>query len=285
MKYAGEIGWEYVARETALRLRGGETGLYFAEVLEEQLRRLNPGVVDRDQAAAIVRELTLLKPSIEGNRDALDWLRGEHSVFVPRENRERNVCLIDFARPERNVFQATDEWVQKGVAHRNRADVIFLINGIPIAIAETKAAAKRDGMAEGVDQIRRYHRETPELFIAPQVFEVMHLVDFFYGVSWNTSRKNVFNWREEAEGDYERKVKAFFDRPRLLKVLRDYIIFLTRDDELAKMILRQHQTRAVEKALDRIADPTKRRGLIWHTQGSGKTLTMLTIAARLLRET
>src|SRR5205814_795198 len=96
--------------------------------------------------------------------------------------------------------------------------------------------------------------------------------------------KNLFSWREEAPGDYEAKVKAFFDRPRFLRVLRDYIIFLLRDDELSKIILRQHQTRAVEKVLARVTDNTRRRGLIWHTQGSGKTLTMITIAAKLLRD-
>ena len=71
---------------------------------------------------------------------------------------------------------------------------------------------------------------------------------------------------------------------RFLRVLRDYIIFLKKDDRLSKVILRQHQTRAVEKVLDRVYDPAKRRGLIWHTQGSGKTYTMITIASKLLRE-
>ena len=112
--------------------------------------------------------------SIEGNRDALGWLRGEHSVFVPGENRERNVRLIDYAEPDRNVFQVTTEWWQKGVVYRNRADVVFLINGVPVAVAETKGASKANGLAEGVDQIRRYHRETPELFAAAQLFEVTH---------------------------------------------------------------------------------------------------------------
>jgi type I restriction enzyme R subunit len=82
---------------------------------------------------------------------------------------------------------------------------------------------------------------------------------------------------------YETCVKSFFDRARFLRVLRDYIIFLKKDDKLSKVILRQHQTRAVSRVLDRVYDPTKRRGLIWHTQGSGKTLTMITIAEKLLR--
>ncbi len=285
LRYAEEIGWEYVRPEDALALRGGDTGLYFTGVLEAQLLRINPGVVDISRTGDILRRLNLLKPTIEGNREAHAWLRGEQSVFVPEENRERNIRLIDFEHPENNLFHVTDEWWQKSTVFRNRADVVFLINGIPVALAETKDAGKQDGLSRGVDQIRRYHRETPEMFVATQVFEVTQLLDFFYGVTWSTSRKNLFNWRDEQSGNYENKIKAFFNRPRFLRLLRDYIVFVTENDELTKKVLRQHQTRAVEKVVQRAIDPTKRRGLVWHTQGSGKTLTMLTVAAKLLRET
>ncbi len=282
LKYAAEIGWQYLKPEEALHLRGGEKGLYFTEILEAQLIQLNPGIVDGSKTEEIIRQLNLLRATIEGNRDALLWMRGEKSVFVPQEKRERNVRLIDFDNPDNNIFQVTDEWRYSGTVFTNRADVVFLINGIPVALAETKKAGKHDGLAEGIDQIRRYHRETPEMLIAPQVFEVTQLLDFYYGATWSTSRKNIFNWREVDTGDYEQKVKNFFDPRRFLRLLRDYIIFLSRDDELSKVILRQHQIRAVEKVVDRIAEGTKRHGLIWHTQGSGKTLTMLTIAARIL---
>ena len=282
IKYASQIGWQYLKPEEALRLRGGEKELYFTEILEAQLIQLNPGIVDGSKAEEIIRQLTLLRATIEGNRDALLWMRGEKSVFVPSEKRERNVKLIDFDNPENNVFQVTDEWRYAGTVFANRADVVFVINGIPVALAETKKAGKHDGLAEGIDQIRRYHRETPEMLISSQVFEVTQLLDFYYGATWSTSRKNIFNWREVDTGDYEQKTKNFFDPRRFLRLLRDYIIFLSRDDELSKVILRQHQIRAVEKVVNRIEEGEKRHGLIWHTQGSGKTLTMLTIAARIL---
>lgn len=284
IRYAQQIGWEYITPEEALQLRGGESGLFFNGELTAQLIRLNPGVVDSARASEVVRKLNLLSATIEGNRDLLEWMRGECSVFVPSENRERNVDLINFDNLSNNLFHVTDEWRHKGVAHTNRADVVFLINGIPVAVAETKAANRREGISEGVEQIRRYKRETPEMLLAPQLFEVTHLWKFYYGATWSDSFKNLFNWKDEQEGDYECLVKGFFDRERFVKVLRDYIIFLTKDDELTKIILRQHQTRAVEKVIARVVDQHKRRGLIWHTQGSGKTLTMITIASKLLRE-
>ena len=284
LKYAQEIGWEYVTPGDALAFRGGDTGLYFTGILEAQLIRLNTGIVDLSRTPDILRRMNLLKPTIEGNKEAHSWLRGEQSVFVPEENRERNVRVIDFEHPENNVYHVTDEWWQKGTVYSNRADVVFLINGIPVAIAELKNATKQDGIALGVDQIRRYHKETPEMFVATQVFEVSQLLDFYYGVTWSTTRKNLFNWHDEQPGNYENKVKAFFSRTRFLRLVRDYVIFMTENDELTKKILRQHQTRAVEKVVLRVAEPAKKRGLIWHTQGSGKTLTMLTVAAKLLRE-
>ncbi len=284
IKYAEEIGWEKISADQALRLRNGDTELYFTSVLESQLVKLNSQVVDLERAAEIIRKLKLLKPNIESNQIAFSWLKGEQSIYVPSERRERNVKLIDFENVNNNIFQVTDEWVQRSTVYCNRADVVFLINGIPIAVVETKSATKPNALAEGVDQIRRYHRETPEMFISSQVFEVTQLLDFFYGVTWNTSRKNLFNWKDEVSGNYERKIKTFFDQQRFLKVLRDYIVFLSKDDELTKVILRQHQTRAVEKVVERVYDTNKRHGLIWHTQGSGKTLTMITIASKLLRE-
>ena len=116
----------------------------------------------------------------------------------------------------------------------------------------------------------------------PQVFDVTHLLDFYYGVTWNLDRKDLFNWKDEERGNFERKVKRFFARERFLKLLGDWIIFYKKDDELRKIVLRQHQTRAVERVIERTLDPTKRTGLVWHTQGSGKTFTMISAAEQIL---
>ncbi len=283
LQYADEIGWESISGSEAMRMRRGDTRCYFDDVLQAQLMKLNEGILDESRCAEVMRRLNLLNPTLEGNRDALSWLRGERSIFVPDENRERNVTLIDYDTSDNNRFHVTDEWWQRGTVHRNRADAVFLINGIPVAVVETKSAGKADGLAMGVEQIRRYHEETPEMFTTAQLFGVTQLLDFFYGVTWNVSRKDLFNWKTDEPANYEGKVKTFFDRDRFLRTLREMIIFQSRDDALTKVVLRQHQTRAVEKVIERVHDPIKRRGLIWHTQGSGKTLTMITIASRLLR--
>ena len=275
LKYANEIGWTRVSRSEAMQMRGGNTAArYFTEVLKAQLLKLNKGVVDDSNCADVMRRLGLLNVTLEGNQEALLWMRGEKSTFVQSDNRERNVTLINFDTPDNNLFHVTDEWEQQNAAQCNRADAVFLINGIPVAIVETKNAGKPDGLALGVEQIRRYHNETPEMFTTAQLFGVTQLLDFFYGVTWNTSRKNLFNWKTgEAPMtrgvgglNYEQKVKTFFDRDRFLRVLQQSIIFQSKDDQLTKIVLRQHQTRAVEKVIERVHDPNKRRGLVWHTR-------------------
>ena len=149
LRYADEIGWESISASQALQMRGGKTRLYFAGLLESQLLKLNGEVLDEDRCKEIPRQLNLLNPTREGNREALSWLRGERSIFVPNQERERNVTLIDFDTPDSNLFHVTDEWWQRNAVYRNRADVVFLINGIPVAVVETKNAHKPGRVGNG----------------------------------------------------------------------------------------------------------------------------------------
>lgn len=287
VKYGVEIGWEYLSPGQALGYRKGETGTLLYPVLREKLISLNPGVVTIENVEQVIGRIEGVRNNIEGNAEVLAWMRGERTVFVESEKRQRNVAVIDFDHPHNNTFHVTDEWRYTNGLHSwdkktNRPDVIFVINGVPVAIVETKSARKPDGIDDAVTQIRRYHAETPEMLTATQVFDVTHLIDFYYGVTWNLDRKNIFNWKDEEKGSFEKKVKRFFARERFLKLLRDWIIFYKKDDELQKAILRQHQARAVSKVLERILDPAKKTGLIWHTQGSGKTFTMIESARHIL---
>ena len=282
IKYAQKIGWSVVSQEEALSLRKGESGTLFYRVLEKKLLELNQGLVSRENVDGIIHRMEAVRNNIEGNAEILSWLRGEQAIYDENEKRRRNITVIDFDDVKRNVFQVTDEWQYTNGRETNRADTMFLINGIPVAIVETKSAKKTNGMEDALIQIRRYHRETPEMLTAPQVFDITHLIDFFYGPTWNLNRKNIFNWKDKEKGNFENKVKRFFDREHFLKMLKEWILFYIKDDELQKTILRQHQTRAIEKIVKRCADESKKTGLIWHTQGSGKTFTMITAAQQIL---
>ncbi len=284
VKHAAAIGWTVVSDSEALRLRGGEAGLFFYKELEDALLRLNPGIVTPDNVQSIIQRMESVPNNIEGNREILDWLRGNKTVFVESEKRHRNVTLVDFANLDRNVFQVTYEWTFRALNKKgNRADVIFLVNGIPLAIVENKNPKLPDAMERAVKQLRRYELETPELLTMPQVFNVTHLIEYFYGVTWNYSRKNIFEWKTQRDEAYKSAVQSFFERSTFLALVKEWILFFLKDDELQKTVLRQHQTRAAVKVVNRCADQKKKTGLIWHTQGSGKTFTLIT-AARLILE-
>jgi type I restriction enzyme R subunit len=282
--YAEEIGWAYVSPDEALTRRHGESGTLLYQTLRDKLVSLNPGIVTVSNVDEVIARIESVRNNIEGNAEVLAWIRGERSIYMESDKRQRNVVLIDFTHPAENIFQVTDEWGYTNGKYGNRPDIVFLINGLPVALVETKSATRKDGIDEGITQIRRYHRETPELVTAPQIFDVTHLIDFYYGVTWNMDRKNLFNWKDEEKGNFERKVKRFFARERFLKLLESWIVFYKKDDELQKVVLRQHQTRAVEKVVERALDPVKKTGLIWHTQGSGKTFTMIKAADLILRQ-
>ena len=283
VRHAAEIGWTPVRPVDALAMRGGEAGLLFRGVLEEALRRFNPWLAD-DAVRSVVENIQALPPTIEGNRQMLAWLRGERQWYDEAEQRHRQVRLVDFDDPSANVLHVTWEWRLKPPARKgNRADVMFVVNGVPVAIVEHKNPTDADAIERGVTQLRRYEIETPELMGAAQLFNVTHLLDYWYGVTWNLSRRYMARWKETQEESYRFAVQSFFEPTDFLRILRDWVLFYVEDGETRKTVLRQHQRRAVERIVERCAETMKRRGLVWHTQGAGKTFTLLT-AARLILE-
>lgn len=283
VKYAVDIGWGYLSQDEAVTLRQGESGLFLYETLRRKLIDLNPGIATGDNVDAIINRIESVRNDIEGNCEILKWLRGQKSVYVESEKRELNIRLIDYGPTglANNVFNVTDEWSYTNGKNSNRADVMFIINGVPVAVVEAKSARK--DIEDALVQIRRYHVETPELLTSPQVFDITHILDFYYAPTWNLDRKAIFNWKDEEPGNFEKKVKVFFSRERFLRLLGEWIVFFTKDDELKKAVLRQHQSRAVEKIVARALDPEKKTGLVWHTQGSGKTFTMIKAAELIMR--
>lgn len=282
INYASAVGWDHIGSDEALRLRCGKEGFIFRELFVDQLQRLNPEYMDNLLAEEIIKRLERIQPNIEGNFAVWEHLKGLKSVFVPGERRERNVRFIDSENIHRNCFHVTDEFIFTNGRKEIKQDIVFLINGIPVLFVETKAATKVDGIGEAMDQVRRYHRECPELLTVLQVYTLTHIIHFMYSSTWNTSDKLLFNWKEEVEGNFESQVKTFIDKDRMIRLLLDFILFTRQDDELKKVIMRPHQMRAIKKVVER-AESDKKRGLVWHTQGSGKTYTMIVAADLILK--
>lgn len=314
LKYAVEIGWTFVSQSEAEKRRGfSDDGVvsatlnhpenplaersrrqraqnasrFFTNTLFEKVKQFNPqfcrGLSEAEARNDLLRLLNLPLPTIHGNRDFLHYLQGEKTFFSKEENREFNLILIDYDNINNNTFEVTEEFYLFNGQYANREDIVFLINGIPVLVIECKNATQDEAIALGIDQIRRYHRETPELMVPQQLFTATESIGFSYGVTWNTIRRNIFNWKSEEVGNLEAKVKSFCNPQHILDLIKKYILFTEQNDELTKIILRQHQKTAVDKVVERALDPVKTRGLVWHTQGSGKTFTMIKTAELLFK--
>ena len=299
LAYAQEIGWTYVSRAEAEARRGfdpyGATpedrartaSLYFGDLLHGQVCAFNPKY--KETEGALVGEFQRLNADIAGNRDFLTCLRNQGKFFCVEENRELDLILIDYgdltrAREQwRNVYEVTEEFYVHNGRHGTREDVVFLINGIPVLVIECKNASKDEAIALAVDQLRRYHAETPEVMVPEMIFSATEAIGFAYGATWNTVRRNIFNWKHAEAGNLEAKVKSFCAVPQVLRLLKDFILFAEKEEELQKFILRQHQMGGVDRVVARALDPKRSRGLVWHTQGSGKTYTMIKASEMLFK--
>jgi type I restriction enzyme R subunit len=281
--HAADIGWTPLTPELARQKRGGEAGMSFRDEIEAALARFNPWLA-ADAIRQIIEKLDAIPPTIEGNREMLAWLRGERQWYDDSDKRHRRVQLIDFDRADQNTLHVTWEWKLKPPARKgNRADVMFVVNGIPVCIVEHKNPKDGRAIDRAITQLRRYEVETPELIAAPQLFNVTHLLDYWYGATWSANRRSMARWKQKPEETYRFAVQAFFEPTDFLRTLQHWILFYVEDGETRKSVLRQHQRTAIDKIVERCEDPVRKRGLVWHTQGSGKTFTLLT-AARLILE-
>ena len=163
--------------------------------------------------------------------------------------------------------------------------MVFLINGIPVLVIECKNATKDEAIALGVDQIRRYHAETPEVMVPQMLFTATEAIGFSYGVTWNTgapqhlqleARGDRATWRPRSRASAPCRTCSRFSRtssssPRRTRSCRSSSCASTRRRRWSAW-----WTRAP-------LDPKRSRGLVWHTQGSGKTYTMIKAAELLFK--
>lgn len=126
LRYAQEAGWTYLPPEEAL-------DLLLDTVLARQLARRNPEAMDAQRFEELRRRLAILRPSIEGNFEAWQYLKGIKTVFVEEEKRERNVRFLDLEDLSRNAFHVTDEFTfSNGTPPDIRTDLAFFVNGLPV---------------------------------------------------------------------------------------------------------------------------------------------------------
>lgn len=315
------LGWTYrdeVAMATYARPL--EDALVEA-LLVEAIQRINTEVKTADQAragVAALRKAMSHPDKLTANRQTLDLLRdGVRVVLNPGEDAKTvQFIAFDAARQHLNDFTATNQYRVQG-AKQCREDTVLLINGIPLVVAEYKSyiTSSKD-WREGVHQLHRYQRQAPAI-LTPNVFcvaadeeEFRYGTILFHDASKDDIDRHLDTWGRwlslypERPGYWNDPASAVADDPlevpvrgllrlkpaHLLDFLQHFIVFETKKGKTTKKIARYQQFEAVNELVDRTlslvgtpVQPQDRTGLVWHTQGSGKSLTMIFAGQKLRR--
>lgn len=263
----------------------------FMEQLLPSLRRVNPGLPEAALAEAVhnlrnIDGATLLQKNIR----FMDCLQNGVTVNFHDKNEQKTalVRLMDYDEPDRNTFTVANQWTIVENSEK-RPDIIVFVNGLPLVVFELKSPSREETDAsEGFLQLRNYMQEIPSLF-AYNAFLVMSDLAVSKAGTITAGEDRFMEWKTK-DGSYENTqyaqfdtfVEGMFDRARLLDILRNFICF----SGDVKILGAYHQYFAVRKAVASTAKATAgdgRGGVFWHTQGSGKSLSMV-FYARLLQD-
>lgn len=277
------LGYRLLSPDAAMAMRQEENRVILKPVLVEALQALN-GISAAD-AEAIYGELSTLSDNEEWQRK----LRGAYSRRLTGEARDRPITLIDFKHPDRNRYHVVRQF--RVAAQRARiADIVVFVNGIPLVVIEAKSPLKASNTAEeAFEQIKQYERDIPRLFASNAFNVVTDGINTLYGATGSPSQFYA-PWpdpwprrREDFADDLAKDLWCLLEPARLLDLLAHFIVFEADPDtgRKIKKVCRYQQFRAVNKAVERVAEGKLKKGLIWHTQGSGKSLTMVFLALKL----
>ena len=268
--------------------------LYMTE-LETALHRLNPSVPEDGISDALYKLVNYENGElVQKNAVFMDYL--QHGVevryFVEGEERSSIVYLIDYKNPDNNSFLVANQWTFQENSTK-RPDVILFINGLPVVLMELKSPSREETDAsEAYLQLRNYMQEIPSMFIYNAICVMSDMSTSKAGTI--TSGEDRFMEWKTKDGNYENTQYAQFDtffegmfqRERLLDIIKNFICFSNEGLKQFKILAGYHQYFAVRKAVESTKQATVtdgKGGVFWHTQGSGKSLSMV-FYAHLLQE-
>ncbi len=315
------LGWTYRDEESMVAFDRTLDDPLVEKILIEKIRLINPVVRTDVQARLAVAALrkTMSNPDkLTANRLTLDLLRdGARVALVPGDDATTvQFIAFDPVNQHLNDYTATNQFRIQGVK-QCREDTVLLVNGIPLVIGEYKSyLASGNDWLEAVHQLHRYQRQAP-LILASNVFCIaVDEEEFRYGTvlfheagkedverhidlwgRWLSLYPDVKGWWNNPAADHvndplEVPVKGLLRlKPcHVLDFLQHFVVFETKKGRTTKKVARYQQFEAVNDIVDRAVslkgkavEPQERTGLIWHTQGSGKTMTMVCAGYKLRR--
>ena len=268
---------------------------FYEEVLIESLYRINHGATNDAIQDALCKIKNFENGElVEKNAIFMDYLQNGIPVryFIDGEERSSIVYLVDYKNPENNSFVVANQWTFIENSNK-RPDLILFLNGLPIVLMELKSPSREETDAsEAYRQLRNYMQEIPSMFIYNAICVMSDQLISKAGTI--TSGEDRFMEWKTKDGNYENTQYAQFDtffegifqKERLLDIIKNFICFSNEGINNYKILAGYHQYFAVKKAIESTKHATVtdgKGGVFWHTQGSGKSLSMV-FYAHLLQE-
>ena len=264
-------------------------------VLQDSLVKLNKGLpLDAIQEAiAKLRDFDT-GSLLQKNMQFMDYLQNGVPVkyFVSGEERNSLVYLVDYKNIENNSFYVVNQFTYIENGNNRRPDVILFINGLPLVLCELKSPSKDEVNAENAyNQIRNYMQDIPSIFNYNAICVISDLTTNKAGTI-TSGLDRFMEWKSKdgtetvTLADFQTFYEGMFNKARLLDIIKNFICFSVEQAKAFKILAGYHQYFAVRKAVERakIATVTDGKGgVFWHTQGSGKSLSMV-FYAHLLQE-
>lgn len=307
-----KLGYEYKTQKELLQERTSRYDVLIPNRLEKTLKKLNPWMYDDDIAEAI-RQIRKFDTNIalEANEIAYAKMTGLSrghlqpvTIIQDRGNGPKpyTVKVFDFENPENNDFLVTNQFKLIGYKDDIYPDIVLFINGIPLVVIECKSPTIENPISEAIhNNLKRYQMRNTgfeQLFYYNQILVALCGTQAKYAptfaqahqyVDWSDPYPYTIQQIKERFGNDRKQeilIAGMLDKSHLIDIIKNFIIFEDLETGRYKKIAKYQQFRAIQKTMQKITTgitPKEKGGVIWHTQGSGKSLTMLLLTLKLKR--
>lgn len=290
--FRDELGYKY---ECGYDVERNYKEPFYRADLEASMRRLNPDLPAAALDDGIKKLTTINEGTLEQNNEKFTkWMQDGLEVSYQQDGEDRTVLmqLISFEQPERNLFKVVNQWSVEEYK-KKRCDMVVMVNGLPLVVVELKSATAEDAsIDDAYKQIKNYQQSIQSLF-SYNAFNVISDMSETRAGTITAKQERYMEWKtvdgenvSTLVADYRTFFIGMFQQERLLDILNNYICFEHKDGKTSKILAAYHQYFAVGKAMARTKTAVEGNGKIgvfWHTQGSGKSFSMVFYAHQLVQ--
>ena len=286
------LGWKFVSYN---ELQRQDSEVLVEELVKEALIKLNPEIKsDPIKAEEILYRLRAIILSVRGvglvktNEEFTKWLQNEKTMPFGERGEHVSIKLIDYENPRNNQFIVTTQF--KFTTNQNRrADLVLLVNGIPLVIGEAKTPVRPAiSWFDGAVQLEEYQRSIPQLFV-PNVFMFATEGKTYRAGAVKLSLEKWQPWKTTTDSSHLNEVRKAVElmlRPEaVLDISKNFTVFSNeKGGQKIKVLCRYQQYEATKQIVERVLEGKIKKGLVWHFQGSGKSILMVYAAQQLRKE-